>query len=148
MNWLKSIWQAFLKWLQPQVITPPQPPHLSKIEPWALAIQHQEGGKINDRNTRNKNPGNLRYGSFTKSFGYIDIDSGNFLIFPDYTTGFHALTVFLSNACKGIYAPVYTPEMTLREFTSKYAEPPNDNYVNGVSSYLDVTPSISIKELL
>lgn len=156
MNW-QLILQAIIDFLK--VFTPPrkpsipapQPiptaPHISKISPWALAIQHQEGGKPQDRNTRNRNPGNLKFTPYTKSLGAINHDAGNFCIFNTYTDGFKALCQFLTDAADG-HLVNYRPEMTLDKFTTVYAVPPNKNYVNGVAKTLAVAVTTPIKDLL
>ncbi len=157
MQLLRSLFLLLAAWLDKQlpqpILTPPvvppvlpPPPHLSKIPVWALAIQHAEGGKPQDRNTRNHNPGNLKYTSYTASLGATPTD-GNFCYFADYHTGFQALCQFLHDAATGKLHS-YSPGMTLDAFTTVYASPPNANYINSVANALGVHITIQIKELL
>jgi hypothetical protein len=131
----------------PSPTVPPFTPHRSRIQEWALAIQHQEGGGIQDRNTRNRNPGNLKYTAYTQSLGASDRDSGNFCIFTTYDAGFKALCQFLTDACNGKLV-AYDGEETLDQFTTTYAVPPNKNYVKGVANALGVPITTQIKDLL
>jgi hypothetical protein len=43
---------------------------------------------------KNNNPGNLRFGSFALRHGATG-ENGGFAVFPDYITGFNALTTLL-----------------------------------------------------
>lgn len=120
------------------------------IGEWASAIEKFEGGGVNDRNTRNRNPGNIKY------FGiYIPMaigkDSGNFCIFETYEKGRNALETLLIRACSGL-SSVYSPEDTLYDFYDKYA-PAGDNnypkiYADFVIKRLGISPNTPIKYLL
>lgn len=125
----------------------PKPAHLSKIETWARAIQHAEGGRTYDRNTRNKNPGNLKFTSYTKSLGAVSHDDKNFCVFPTYQDGFKALCTFLEDAASGKLM-AYRPAMALRLFTQIYAEPPSSAYVTYVAHELGVSVDTPISSLL
>lgn len=131
----------------PEAVLPPK----SRIPTWALAIQHAEGGKPQDLNIRNHNPGNLKYTSYTASLGAKlggnATDGGSFCYFDSYAAGYKALCTFLTDACKG-RLKAYKPTMTLDQFTEIYAQPPSKGYVNSVAQYLGVSPEIMIQELL
>lgn len=151
---IAALWKIFNTWFWGQVYLPEPtsdvvlpPPHLSKIPVWALAIQHQEGGKSNDRNTKCFNPGNLKFTPYTKSLGAMTHDNGNFCIFPDYRTGFAALCQFLRDAASN-KLKAYRSTMSLDSFTTIYAQPPNKNYVTGVAEALNVSINTPIHELL
>lgn len=135
----------------PPIIVPPpvaQPPHTSKITTWALAIQHAEGGKIQDRNTVNKNPGNIRHTPYTATLkGVVGTDAANFCVFDTYTDGFNALCQFLTDAANGFLKP-YPKHITLDAFTTIYAQPPNKNYVKSVATALNVPITTPIENLL
>lgn len=137
---------------QPEQPTPvvTTPPHMSKIIPWALAIQHAEGGKPQDLNTLNHNPGNLKYTPYTASLGgklgTKATDGGKFCYFDTYQEGFKALCTFLTDAAENNL--VIGHHLTLYEFTRRYAEPPNDNYVNGVAAALGLPVTTPIAALL
>ena len=146
LEFITALEEIFKAWFK-KPIPPVVPPHISKITPWALAIQHQEGGKIQDRNTRNHNAGNLKFTPYTKSLGALKADSGNFCIFATYDAGFKALTQFLRDACTDKLAS-YRSTMTLDHFTTIYAVPPNKNYVKGVAKDLGVEITVQIKDLL
>lgn len=129
---------------------PPQPPHLSKIPVWALAIQHAEGGKPTDLNIKNHNPGNLKYTTYTASLGgkkgTAGTDGGTFCYFDTYDQGFKALCTFLTDAANNKLRAY--KNCTLDQFTTIYAVPPNKNYVNSVASALGVFPNTPISTLL
>lgn len=144
---LEMFWKWFLS-LNPTSM-PPQP-HLSRITPWALAIQHAEGGKPQDLNTRNHNPGNLKYSSYTAALGgkqgSAGKDGGHFCYFDTYDQGFKALCTFLTDAANDQL--LIGHGLTLDEFTTRYAQPPSKMYVRSVAEALDVPITIKIKELL
>lgn len=141
---------------EPAPVVPVAPK--SKIQAWALAIQHAEGGKIQDLNTRNKNPGNLKYTTLTASLGGKQsaptADGRVFCYFDTYEQGFKALCDFLTLACTN-KLKAYRGMMTLEAFTKIYAEPPRTNadplgrnYVNSVATRLGVPITIPIVNLL
>ena len=121
------------------------------IKIWAEAIRIEEGGKPDNLNTRLKNPGNLKYSLLTKSFGatgkYPASDGGFFCIFPTQPIGMQALCSFLEMACLDKLKP-YHDARTLRLFTRRYANPPNDGYANNIAKKLGVDIDIDISKLL
>jgi hypothetical protein len=60
----------------------------SLLEAWAKAIQSVEGGGPLDRNTRNNNPGNLK---FAGQAGATGADAQGFAIFSSFADGWAAL---------------------------------------------------------
>lgn len=128
----------------------------AKIILWAIAGQKREGyippsvsnlwrGSVS---YRNRNPLNLRMGSYTVGLGSIGVARGNFLVFPDYVTGFFAGCKFLKNACEGKYSR-YNPNGTLADFYSVYA-PSSDNndpisYANEVADFMRMPHDSPIK---
>lgn len=143
---------------EPKSETKPEPMPEVKPEPkvslWAKAIQDEEGYFLpgldyqkGSRSWRNKNPGNLKNTELTYGFGAIGVDSDNFCIYPSYEVGFKALCSFLTLAAEDKLKP-YHDTRDLKSFTKKYAEPPNDNYVNNIAAKLKVAPSIQIKFLI
>lgn len=155
MDW----YNRFIKEQSPQpeplpTVPPTAPPaqHVSKIPAWALAIEKQEGGKPSDLNITQRNPGNLKYSTYTATFkgatkGVKASDGGYFCRFPTRELGLNALEGFLTDACNGRLQS-YKPTDTLDKFTTTYALPPNKNYVKAVAKALGVTPETPIKELL
>lgn len=123
----------------------PPAPH-PNIQIWALAIQGQEGGKPADRNMRNNNPGNMKLSDLTRSLGAAHADVDGFCMFDTYEQGFKALCDFLTLACQNQLKPYH--DVSLKEFTRIYAEPPNDNYCNAVAKSLKVDPSVKISTLI
>jgi hypothetical protein len=143
---------AYLRSAPPPL--PPVPPTLpadTRIKTWALGIQHNEGGKPQDLNTRNKNPGNLKFTPYTASLGakkgQSATDGGTFCYFDTYEQGFAALCQLLTDACTGNLI-AYNPTDTLDSFTTKYAHPPTKTYVNDIAARLQVDPSVQIKSLI
>lgn len=142
---------------EPEIIKIVPPPHISRIKDWAKAIEIEESSKppkLTDRNKRNNNPGNIKLSSYTKTLGSIEIklkgitgvDKDNFCIFENYDSGFKALCQFLTDAANNKLKPYRN--CSLLEFTRIYAEPPNDNYANGVANKLGVSVNDKIKILL
>lgn len=132
----------------------PAPIHISKISTWALAIQHEEGGKIQDLNMRLHNPGNLKFTSYTQSLGAFlgpaGTDGGSFCQFKTYDAGFKALCQFLTDAANDKLIPYHDPKYrTLKMFTQRYANPPvKHKYAENVAKALNVSVNIDIKNLL
>lgn len=132
--------------------TPPQPdptpvtPRVSKIPTWAEAIRVQEGGRPQDRNTLNCNPGNLRGSKYTLSLGATGVDKDNFCIFPNEQVGMQALCTFLTAAASNQLIPYHGKN--LQQFTQIYAQPPSNGYVLGVANALKVAINTPIIELL
>ena len=138
----------------PAYDTPPAdlPMNKGRIEDWALAIQHEEGGKPQDHNTRSHNPGNLKYTSYTASLGglrgAVSAEGGHFCKFPTYKAGFDALCQFLRDAC-GNKLKAFRSHMTLANFTIVYANVPLSHpYVKNVAQKLGVSVDTKIISLL
>lgn len=136
--------------IQPAPVSPPQPQHISRIIPWAKAIQQQEGWSATTLSFINNNPGNLKLTSYTQSLGATQgtraKDGGYFCKFADYQTGFNALCTFLTDACNNQLALFH--DKTLLQFTKIYANPPSNKYALSVAKALGVDVNILIKELL
>jgi len=156
---IKNLLLIILRKLQLQPVVPAIPPpiipvpakeqRVSRILPWAKAIEIEESSKPptpQDRNIRNNNPGNLKYTAYTYELGAIDKDKDNFCIFQNYEDGLNALCQFLSDACNN-KLPKYK-NVNLRKFTAIYAMPPNTIYADNVARLLGVTADIPIKQLL
>lgn len=132
--------------------TPPLPK--SKIQMWALAIQHEEGGNPQNLNMRLHNPGNLKFTAYTQSLGAFlgpaGTDGGSFCQFKTYDAGFKALCQFLTDAANDLLIPYHDPKYrTLKGFTQRYANPPaNHPYAENVAAALGVPVNIQIKSLL
>src|SRR5262249_54468018 len=131
---------------------PPPSPHFSRIQPWALAIQHEEGGKPQDLNTKLKNPGNLKYSTYTESLGGKcgpeASDGGYFCKLDTYEAGFKALCQFLRDAANDQLIGFHKAR-TLKAFTQVYAQPPKAHpYAENVAKALGVPVDIDIAELL
>jgi hypothetical protein len=128
------------------------PTHISKIEPWAKAIQRQEGGSPLDLNMRLNNPGNLKYSGLTAALGGVRAsnatDGGSFCRFPTYEAGFNALCKFLRLAATD-QLKSYRSTMSLELFTAIYANPPKDHpYGESVAKELGVPVTTPIYQLL
>ena len=124
----------------------------SKIQDWALAIQHAEGGKPTDLNTRLRNPGNLKVTNYTAGMGCkkasAATDGGNFCEFETYEMGFKALCTLLKDACEGKLIS-YEPDMTLEKFTMIYANvPAGHGYIKTIAQRVGVPLTTPIKHLL
>lgn len=132
--------------------SPVTPPHVSRIRPWALAIQAQEGGRPNDLNMRLNNPGNLKYSAYTASLGGKPgaeaTDGGRFCTFDTYEKGLQALQDVLTDAASDKLRD-YHQSRSLEAFTMKYANVPATHpYARQVAAALGVPVTIDIKELL
>lgn len=127
----------------------------SFIPQLAEAIKQHEGYFAGSRSFRNHSPGNFKLASNTLTsymikLGATSLDVGNFVIFPNYETGFKALCQFLTDACLGKLSS-YKPEMTINQFFHKYApmsENDTQKYVNSVCKKLGVEQTLQIKELI
>ena len=136
----------------------PLPPYIPKPDRytiWAQAIQAEESSKPprpTDVNVRLKNPGNLKYTSYTASLGgkkstVPGLDGGTFCEFDTYQDGLNALKQFLKDAVDGKLR-AYKPTQTLLSFTKVYANPPNDGYATNVAKKLGKTIQTPIKDLV
>lgn len=134
----------------PLPVMQPLPQHVSKIKPWSIAIKHAEGNSISHPNTINNNPWNVKYSPYTKTLGALPghpaTDGGIFARFLTYTAGEAAICQFLTDACNNQLRSYH--DVTLDQFTTIYACPPNKNYVRAIAKEINVLPSIKIKELL
>jgi hypothetical protein len=130
--------------------------HKSKIPDWAQAIKDFEGwggpgatvhGIYYPKGTlsyRNNNPGNIKYAG---QKGTIGKDTQSHAIFKSYQDGWNALITQLTIAASG-KSKVYSPDMTLLQFFTKYAEGNQQEYTASVAKKLQVTISTPIKQLL
>ena len=139
-------------WLSKNPVPLPDAPKFSpEIIKWGRAIQLHEGWTTGSRSFRNHNPGNVRKGSYSDGLGATGVDPQNFLIFPDYETGFAALCQFLVNACSGKY-PKYDPNKGLNAFFGVYSPSWDGNdstkYASIVAYTLGISPELPIKDLL
>lgn len=152
---LVKIIKTIQAWLATQPAMPPVETQPTRLEVWAKAIQAEESSKpprVTDVNVRLKNPGNLKYTSYTASLGgkkstVPGLDGGTFCEFPTYTDGLNALKQFLRDAVDGKLKS-YKPTDTLKKFTQTYANPPNLGYATNVAKKLGVTIETQIREIL
>lgn len=126
---------------------------MSLIDLWAKAIQDHEGYYAGSRSFRNNNPANFKSGTLTqfmKNLGATGVDQDGFCIFPDYQTGFNALSSFLKMACMDKLSS-YRGNMSLLEFFAIYAPSVENNtalYAQTVANKLGGTINNKIIELL
>lgn len=145
--------QAIIKKIQDFLATqPPVEKPRSRITEWALAIQHAEGGKPQDRNMRDHNPGNIKYTEYTASLGLSKgdpaPDGGFYGKAQTYEIGLRVLCSFLKDACEGKLR-AYKPDMTLEKFSMIYANvPAGHGYIKTIASRLSLPLSTPIKNLL
>ena len=152
---IAKIIKTIQAWLATQKATPPIETQPTRLEVWAKAIQAEESSKpprVTDVNVRLKNPGNLKYTSYTASLGgkkstVPGLDGGTFCEFPTYTDGLNALKQFLRDAVDGKLKS-YKPTDTLKKGTQTYANPPNLGYATNVAKKLGVTIETQIREIL
>ena len=125
-----------------------QPFIQSNLEKWADGIQESEGWVAGSRSYRNHNPGNLKYAG---QAGTTGPDKEGFCVFINDQLGFHALVRQLGIACAG-QSKAYSPDMTLKDFTIKYAQPKSEqaleNYLKPIISRLGVPSDIQIKNIV
>lgn len=131
-----------------QPVAPIPSPFKPKIIAWGAEIRVREGGGPNDPNTLHKNPGNLKWGSFTKGFPYTQITAEGFLVFKNEQDGMSSLCQFLTDACEGKFAPTYDPSMSILAFTQKYAEPPTPDYAKAVAAAMGLQVNDPISKAL
>ena len=131
----------------PEPAPDPTPePKKSKIIIWAEAIKIEEGWFRGSRSQRNNNPGNLKYSNLTASLGAYLKDKDNFAIFRSEEAGFNALCSFLVMACENRLKPY--KNVSLKQFSQIYANPPSDKYARNVAKALNVSVDTPIKEFL
>lgn len=137
---------------------PPLPPEnkVNLLEEFCLAIQEHEGWHpagspgfpTGSRSWRNKNPGNVKYIGQWRAIGK---DNQNFAVFPTYKDGFETLKDQIKFACSG-KSKIYSPEMTIVDFFSKYAPSYDNNnplrYAQIVARKIGVEPTFIIKNLI
>jgi hypothetical protein len=98
---------------------------------------------MSSRSFRNRNPGNLRHGGFTKAQGATGHDDRNLAIFATSAQGFRAMVTLLSGDTYGV--------LTLKDAIARYApsedhnEP--DKYARFVSQQAGVALETSLSEL-
>lgn len=137
-------------------------PRKSRIKDWALAIQEHEGWFVGSRSYRNNNPGNMKYGTYVKTWGnaYGQDDKG-FARFYSYDDGFDCLCGFLRDTANWLMIPyrayaqkhgISRDEFSLLDFFEVYAPSGDDNdphrYAEVVAMRLGVPPETPIKDLL
>lgn len=127
-------------------------PSDARLLEWAEAIKAHEGWFLpgtngypqGSRSYRNRNPGNMRYSPFETG------KDGGFSVFPNEQRGMEALVYQLRLATSG-RSKVYSPDMTLLGFFSKWAPSADANdpeaYAEAVAKRLGVTPMTRIKDL-
>ena len=153
MEWLKVIWQAFLKWLDGQVHLPPPPPEPpgdkeALLLAMMLAIKKHEGFYDGSRSKRNNNPGNFKFSSvgYLPKYEPVRKDKDGFAIFPFYDVGWMYLRNHILVKAKK------HPEWTLKQFFNEYAPPvENDTvrYASVVAAAMGVSPyTWQLKNLL
>lgn len=138
--------------VEPAPVVPVLPPPLkpSLLGKFAKAIEEYEGFYIGSRAYRNKNPGNLKYTSYTVFLGAIAKDNDNFCVFSDYAAGFKALCRLIEDA--GNNRLKAYKDCDIRKFFNAYApvldknEP--DEYAGFVAKKLGVPIETKIKDLL
>ncbi|HXF76358.1 MAG TPA: hypothetical protein VNN13_09725 [Methylomirabilota bacterium] len=117
----------------------------SALDQMALAIMQMEGYFPGSRSQRNNNPGNLVY---KRQPGAIGKDGDGFAIFDTFENGWEALRQQLKSAASGT-SKIYSPNMTLVEFFSKYDPTGNPTrYAEHVAKGLGVSPTTTIAEAL
>lgn len=132
----------------PTAPLPPTQSPVPTIVAWADAIRIREGGRPNDPNTLNKNPGNMRCSTLTRSFkGFSHCSPNNFCVFDTDQDGFNALVSFLTMACEGQLLP-YQPTMSILSFTKKYAQPPDNQYAIAVAKAMGLSVNDPISKAL
>lgn len=134
---------------------------MSRIDSFAEAQARHEGFYIKGSIAqRYNNPGNIVYGPLAQSFGATSYythprTKHDFAIFPTPEQGWQALYRLIENAATG-KSKVYSPEMTILEYASKYAPVrdekgrliPNLNYANSISKQTGLPITTQIKHLI
>lgn len=135
--------------------TPTTPPEASKpvnrINDIGLAIKAYEGWispcetfPFGSRSFRNKNPGNIKFTSYSKYYlKAIGKDKNNFCIFETEGKGFWALCELLKDAFTGQLA-AYRNCKTLKEFFSVYAPANDNNYPDKYAKYVAKRTGIDV----
>ena len=127
-------------------------PVTSPIERMAKAIMDFEGWEPGSISMRNNNPGNIKAIPGTifevgKS-GVIGIDpnSEGQAIFDSFKSGWDGLVTQLRLAFEG-RSRVYSPNDTLYDFFSKYAETNSNEYARFVGEQLGVSPHTKLSQI-
>ena len=113
-------------------------PGFNTVEMSDGTVQTRKG----DRNWRNNNPGNIRYGDFAKSKGAIGTD-GSFAIFPTYVMGRKAKSDLL-------FEGKNYKDLNIKQAISRYAPPvENDTsaYIKAVTSAVGGTENTNLRDL-
>ena len=116
------------------------------IVKWATSIAIWEGAK-----PESHNPGNLKYGSLTASWGAtkgrVALDGGFFCQFATEQQGHNALCNFLILGCEDQLKSFHKAR-TLETFMNIYAGNPPKGYINGIVKMMDVPPYVDIETFL
>ena len=113
------------------------------------AIARQEGyGKREARATRNRNPGNLNFGTVAKMWGSLRADQKGYAIFEKEKDGWNALRYLLQT-------PGYRGK-TLKQAIERYAPPTGDPrgtndtnaYIKNVCEWTGMQPDTCIDGFL
>lgn len=122
----------------------------TQIGKMADAIKEHEGYFPGSRSFRNKNPGNLKYTSYTAELGATGKDQDNFCRFASIEQGTKALIQLIRDAKNGLLK-AYKPEMTITQFFEVFAPTSDRNqpiaYAQDVARKVGVSPDYLIKDL-
>lgn len=156
-DWLRGM----LKTLQeqpivenPPVTVPPvekpAEPKISQLIPIAKAIQAQEGWFQGSRSFRNRNPGNIKYTTYTKSLGAIGKDEKGFCVFETEKDGFNGLCRFIQDASNNLLKSY--KDCTIKSFFSVYAPSSDKNdplgYANAVCKKVGCNLNDKLKDII
>lgn len=130
---------------------PDKPIKKSRLEELALIMEEVEAGSNpNSLARRLNNPGAIVYRPWQKQYGASPAKNG-FAAFPTYAQGKQA-QLHLLKAAFSDRMTVYRGTMTLDQFIRVYAstspEIEKQNYIRRVSTFLNVPPTIMVKQLL
>lgn len=140
MNRLLIIAFLFLSALKIWALEP------TPVQTLAVAIAKAEGfGTKNSVPTRTHNPGDIRALPGAHFPGQVGLNHHGYVIFKNDAAGWAALRHQLEKIVNRESAH-YTPEMTLRQLSRKYATSPT--WIKNVSKNLGVTPSTTLAEIL
>lgn len=126
-------------------------PTVSRIQQWADAIFHFEGGNPGNLNVRNNNPGNLK--AAPDSFPQLGKDSNGFVIFASMDDGFAALNHQLMKYLADF------PSLTLTQFEAHYLGQQNYlspqvtnqgnpfTYADNIAAKLGVSPGDTLQSI-
>jgi len=110
---------------------------------FAQAVATAEGFYVpGSRPARNHNPGDLTLDLTGAGVGW----DGPFVIYATDADGFAALMVQIQKALDGT-SSVYTPDMTIMQFATKYTATDQAAWASTVAGYLGVTVDTPISEV-